>query len=99
MKLGTFVFISFLASFALLTAGVLLKILHAPNANLILAIAVITSFVFSIAAIYEVWTSKALNHSEKTMWIVAFTFLGSYAGLIYILFGRRRVSRQIHSGT
>ncbi|MBA4140778.1 MAG: PLDc N-terminal domain-containing protein [Segetibacter sp.] len=92
MKLGTIVIISFFISFILTLIGAYLKITHSEGADTGLIIGVIASLVFIVSAIYEVRTSSRINHSEKTMWTIAFIFFSNIAGLIYILIGRKRIA-------
>lgn len=92
MKLGTIVTTSFIISFILTLVGAYLKITHSEGADTWLTIGIIASIVFIVTAIYEVRTSKRIDHAEKTMWTLAFIFFSSIAGLIYILIGRRRIA-------
>ncbi len=92
MKLGTIVTTSFIVSFILTLVGAYQKIIHAEGADTWLIIGLIASLVFIVTAIYEVRTSKRIDHPEKTMWTLAFIFFSSIAGLIYILIGRKRIA-------
>jgi uncharacterized membrane protein YsdA (DUF1294 family) len=90
MNVGTIVKASFFISLAVICVGVYQKISHGEYTEEWLIPAMITSFVFIFSAIYEVQKSK-IRTSEKTMWTIAFIFSSGLAGLIYILFARKRV--------
>jgi len=85
--------ISFTISFIISIFGALFKIMHWPGASMLLLIGLLTSAVFIITALYEVYNSKNINSNEKLMWTIGFLCLGSIGGLVYILSGRKRVIR------
>lgn len=95
MKTNTdkIVITSFIFSFILTIVGALFKIMHWPGASMLLLIGLLSLALFIIMALYEVFNSKTINSSEKLMWTVGFLCLGSLAGLVYILTGRKRVIR------
>lgn len=82
---------SFFLSMAITLIGATLKIMHLPGAETLLAIALVASLVFIVSAIIEVRTSNRIDHREKTMWTIAFLFLNSFAGILYMVSARRRV--------
>ncbi|MBP6557716.1 MAG: hypothetical protein KAX93_00420 [Flavobacterium sp.] len=84
---------SFILSFIVTIIGALFKIMHWPGASMLLIIGLLSLAVFVITALYEVHNSKTINSSEKLMWTIGFLFLGSIAGLVYVLIGRKRVIR------
>lgn len=92
MKLSTIVKSSFASSLLIAICGAYLKSMHLPWSEAILLLAIIASFVFIISAIMEVRTSARIDHREKTMWTVAFILMGGFAGMIYFIFGRRRIA-------
>ena len=92
MKLGTIVKTSFFGSLILVVVATYLKLTHVKEADTGLIIALIASLFFIVIAIYEIWSSKRIDRSEKTMWTIAFLFFSSIAGLIYILVGRKKIA-------
>lgn len=92
MKLGTIVKTSFFASLILVVIASYLKLTHVQGADNWLIIGLIASLIFIVIAIYEIWSSKRIDRSEKTMWTLAFVFFSSIAGLIYILVGRKKIA-------
>jgi hypothetical protein len=94
MNLGTIVSWSFFISLVLVLLGAFMKILHLPGAEQLLIVGMITNGVFVIAALSEVWRSERIDKNEKIMWAIAFIFmgfLGTIAGIVYLLLGRKRV--------
>jgi hypothetical protein len=71
-------------------AGAVLKIMHAPGADILLASALIGGFVFAVLALWEILPSS-INTSEKLMWIFGFLFLNWIAVILYLAVGRKRI--------
>lgn len=92
MKLGTIVKLSFASTLIIAICGAYLKSMHLPYSEAILLFAIIASVAFIVSAIMEVRTSAKIDHREKTMWTVAFLLMGGFAGMIYFIFGRRRIA-------
>lgn len=92
MKLGTIVKSSFIISLIATLIGAYLKIMHSNGAETLLIIGVVATMIFIVSAIYEVRTSKRIEHREKTMWTIAFILMGGITGLIYFFIGRRRIA-------
>jgi Phospholipase_D-nuclease N-terminal len=95
MKLGTIVKWSFIISIIITLIGAYLKITHTDSAETLLIIGIISTLVFIVSAIYEVRTSKRIDGTEKTMWTIAFIFMGGLTGIIYFIFGRKRIIKLI----
>lgn len=94
MKSGTILKSSFLISLITL-AGLFLKILHSDIAEILLIIGLISTFIFIVAASFEVWTSTRIKNSEKIMWTIALIFMNPLTGFVYLFSGRKRVSQTI----
>ncbi len=92
MKLGTIVKWSFIMCFIITFLGAYLKMTHSEGAETLLIIGIIATLIFIVSAIYEVRTSNRIANSEKTMWTIAFSFMGGLAGLVYFLIGRKRIA-------
>jgi membrane protein CcdC involved in cytochrome C biogenesis len=92
MKLGTIVKASFIVSFLLTLIGAYLKILHSNEAETFLIIGLVASLIFIVTAIYEVRTSKRIDHRQKTLWTIGFILLSGVTGLLYIFIGRKNVA-------
>ena len=85
------IYASFAASFILSTIGALMNIMHWENASFVLGIGIFALAVFVFAALYEIFQSSRIKTNEKIMWLVGFLALGWFAGLVYLLLGRKRV--------
>jgi predicted membrane channel-forming protein YqfA (hemolysin III family) len=94
MNLGRIVTWSFFISLVLVLVGTFMKILHLPGAEQLLIVGMVTNGVFVVGALSEVWRSERIDKNEKIMWTIAFIFigfLGTIAGIVYLLLGRKRV--------
>lgn len=91
MKSGTILKWSFIASLIITFIGTWLKFSHADGAYAVLICAIISTLIFIVAAIDEVSNAAAISKSEKRMWTIAFISMGGLTGLIYFLFGRKRI--------
>ncbi len=68
------------------------KIIHLEGADTWLMIGLIAYLVFIVTAIYEVRTSRRIDHRQKTLWTIGFILLSSVTGLLYILIGRKNIA-------
>ena len=73
-------------------AGFWLKIEDQAIGSSLLAIGCAFTVIWTLLAIYEVWTSCSIRSSEKCLWITAFIAVNPLAGLFYIFGGRIRVT-------
>lgn len=63
--------------------GTFFKISHYPHGSLLISISVITSLVFIILGLIDVYKDNNPKPYEKIMWTVGFIFLSWIAGLLY----------------
>ena len=94
MNLGRIVTWSFFISLVLVLVGAFMKILHLPGAEQLLIVGMVPNGVFIVTALSEVWRSERIDKNEKIMWTIAFIFigfLGTIAGIVYLLLGRKRI--------
>ncbi len=85
--------VSIIIWFATITIGALLKILHRPYSDVLLAIGMLALLVFLVSALVEVYQSTRINNAEKWMWFIGLIFLPGIgiAGIFYLLVGRKNV--------
>lgn len=83
--------LSFVLSIVIVLVGALFKIMHYPYSQLLLIVGLISMLVFWYVAISEIKSSTKIDGSEKFMWIFGIIFLGSVAGLVYLLSARKRI--------
>lgn len=89
MKNNVFLFLAIL-SITGSVAGAILKIMHVPGADIMLAVALIGGFAFAVFALWEILPSS-ISKIEKLMWIVGFLFLNWLAAVLYLAVGRNRI--------
>jgi Phospholipase_D-nuclease N-terminal len=92
MKRDKLIYTSFTLSFILSIIGSMMKIMHLENANFILGTGIVALAVFVFASLFEIFQSTRIRSNEKIMWLVGFLALGWFAGLVYLLLGRKRVA-------
>ncbi len=92
MKLGNIVITSFFVSFFFIFMALFLKITHSQSVGIFLIIGILASAIFIASAIYEVRASIYIDTSEKTRWAFFLLFFSGLAGLIYIVFARKRIT-------
>ena len=83
--------LSFVLSIVIVLVGALFKIMHYPFSQLLLIVGLISMLVFWYVAISEIRSSTKIDGTEKFMWIFGIIFLGSIAGLVYLLSARKRI--------
>ena len=91
MKIKRILNISFFISVIGISTGAVLKIMHSPFGDLLLQISFAFYLVFAVLALYEVFQSNKIETVEKIMWTIGILFLGSIIGILYLLFGRKRI--------
>ena len=91
MKRKHILITSFCISLIGIPAGTVLKIMHAPFADLLFQISIAFYLVFAVLALYEVFQSNRIEKNEKFMWTIGFLFLGTLVGILYLVTGRKRI--------
>jgi uncharacterized membrane protein YsdA (DUF1294 family) len=71
--------------------GTVKKITHAPGSEFYLWTTIISSLVFLILAGREIFSSKKIDIPEKVLWGIGLLCFGVMTGIIYMLFGRKKV--------
>jgi hypothetical protein len=91
MKKERILDIAFIIGILAFLYGATQKILHSPNANSWLLLGGMCWLIFVLLAVYEVSSSRRLDGSEKTLWILGLLFMSGITGFLYVLWGRDRV--------
>ena len=91
MKKDQLLKISFLISIGGILIGAALKIMHVPTAELLLQISISFYLLFAALALFEIYKSNRIETIEKIMWTIGLLFLGSIAGILYLVTGRKRI--------
>jgi hypothetical protein len=84
----------FLFSLTLVFLQYLLKYLILPGRNILTIINLPFVVTYIIMALKEIYSSKRVSLIEKIMWTICLIGLNWFAGLIYLLFARKRVIRK-----
>lgn len=87
----TILITSFTIEFIIALMTLFFKISHWPNNFAIIIIGVIAGFTFMVITLNEVITSNRINKFEKIMWIICLIFLFNFAGLLYLIYSRKRI--------
>lgn len=74
-----------------LIVGYLLKTQHNPNANYLLSAGYGASIALVVLCLFEIFSSKKIQRSEKIMWTICFLFLCTITGVVYIAKGRKGI--------
>jgi hypothetical protein len=82
---------SFMLASIAIAIGAWFKMLHYPNADIVLTAGVLAIVVFTVLALYEIHSSNNVNASEKIIWTIGFIFMNWIVGLIYLLVGRKSI--------
>lgn len=95
MKKDQLLKISFLISVVGILIGAALKIMHSPTAELLLQIAISFYLLFAALVLFEIYKSNRIEKIEKIMWTIGLLFLGSIAGILYLVAGRKRIINRV----
>ena len=85
--------IFYVLSFIILLLGAIFKILHQPLAAELMGLAFISSIVYIVLSLIEIYKSDRIDKTEKIMWHLGFIFLSTIAGFIYLVSARKRILR------
>lgn len=89
--LGTLVKTSFILGFTISFVAILVKVLHYPGSNTLLAIGILFIIAFIFSAILEIHDSKKLDGREKFMWTIGLITMATLIGTIYVFSARKRI--------
>jgi hypothetical protein len=91
LSINRLVPIVFISGVLLSPIGAYLKIRHINGADFVLGAALVCSLLFIIFALVEVWNTDRVRKQDRVLWTVAILLLGSIGGLLYFIFGRKKV--------
>jgi hypothetical protein len=99
MKRRHLLYAAFIIGILVTILGAYRKILHYSGSETYLVIGLFAWMLFIAIAVYEVASSRRINGTEKTMWILSLLFFSGIAGIVYVLIGRKRVVIDHHHGS
>jgi len=73
----------FLVSLLSLIVGGYLYLEEVPGSPTLLTIGVLSQLVFTVWAVYEIWSKSNLVRLDKMVWTAAFIVLNGIAGIFY----------------
>jgi hypothetical protein len=86
--------IVFLFSLTLVFLQYVIKYSNLPGGNVLMLINLPFIVTYIVMALKEIYGSNKVNLIEKIMWTICLIGLNWFAGLIYLLFARKRVLRK-----
>ena len=84
----------FLFSLTLVFLQYVIKYLNLPGLKILMFINLPFVLIYIVMALKEIYSSNRINMTEKIMWTICLIGLNWFAGLIYLLFARKRVLRK-----
>lgn len=81
----------YLMSALITISGAVLKIMHVEAGEVLLVASLFVTIAFLYVALAEIFRSKQIQTVEKVMWLVAFIFMLSISGLLYLVMRRKVV--------
>jgi len=84
----------FLLSLILLFAQIIMGFKNFPGRNLLIIVILPLTLTYIIMALKEIYPSNRINMFEKIMWTISLIVLNYIAGLMYLLFARKRILRE-----
>lgn len=85
---------AFLLSLTLLFAQIIMGFMNLPGRNLLIIVILPLTLTYIIMALKEIYPSNRINMFEKIMWTISLIVLNYIAGLMYLLFARKRILRE-----
>lgn len=85
----------YLLSALVTISGAVLKIMHVEAGDVLLVTSFFAIVAFMLVAAPEIFRSKQIQTVEKVMWLVAFIFMLSISGLLYLVMRRKVVIGEI----
>lgn len=84
----------FLFSLTLVFLQYVIKYLNLPGRNILTFINLPFIVTYIVMALKEIYSSNRVGLTEKIMWTICLIGLNWFAGLIYLLFARKRIFRE-----
>lgn len=72
--------------------GALRKILHAPDADTWLIIGIVLTAIYTVMALYEIFSSRTIPYIQKMAWLLGFLFFNIVAALLYVVLRRNIIA-------
>ena len=80
-------------SFLSIMLGLIFKIMHYQYSWTIIMVGLLAAILYTIIALFEIWSSKQILTAEKLMWTSGFIVMSGLTGLLYLFIARKRILR------
>jgi predicted membrane channel-forming protein YqfA (hemolysin III family) len=74
---------SLIISIAVTIIGAMFKIMHWPEARLLLSLGLLLSLIYIVIALIEIYKTESKTLVEKVVWLIGFIVFSWIVGLIY----------------
>ena len=74
---------SLIAAMVFIVIGAFVKIMHYPNGAIILSIGLLSSLIFIVLGLIDVYSDKKMEIPVKFMWLIGFIFISWISGILY----------------
>jgi len=72
--------------------GAFMKLNHIDFSQIVMTIGIVAMVVFVFLALTEIYKSTKIEGTEKFMWTVGMLLLSFFAGIAYLIWGRKRIA-------
>lgn len=86
--------IAFFAYLILTIIGAFMKLSHIEFSSEVMSIGIVSLVVFIFLSLSEIYKSTRIDGTEKFMWTVGMLLLSFFAGIAYLIWGRKRTIPQ-----
>lgn len=83
---------TFIAYFFLTIIGAFMKLNHISYSQIVMAIGIVAMVLFIFLALAEIYKSTKIEGTEKFMWTVGMLLFSFFAGIAYLIWGRKRIA-------
>ncbi|HLP65595.1 PLDc N-terminal domain-containing protein [Flavobacterium sp.] len=83
--------ITFFAYLILTIIGAFMKLSHIDSSSIVMSIGIASLVVFIFLSLSEIYKSTRIDGTEKFMWTVGMLLLSFFAGIAYLIWGRKRI--------
>lgn len=83
--------ITFFAYVIITIVGAFMKLSHIELSSLVMSIGILSLVAFVFFSLSEIYKSTRIDGTEKFMWTVGMLLLSFFAGIAYLIWGRKRI--------
>ncbi|MBN8640289.1 MAG: PLDc N-terminal domain-containing protein [Flavobacteriales bacterium] len=83
--------ITFFAYLILTIVGAFMKLSDIDFSSVVMSIGIASLVIFIFLSLSEIYQSTRIDGTEKFMWTVGMLLLSFFAGIAYLIWGRKRI--------